>query len=445
MFLYSEIKKDAHKVTFVVNPELSKYFIDNFWYESEQLPEKLPEAIAVIPLLANVAPVIWLFGLNVTIKECDEVFFNALAKWKSVLKSLWPNKEWAGEINCEKLINFRNLEATNEVDNPKSVMLFSGGLDSVTTLMRHKDENPTLLCIRGADCDLEDLDRWATFVENTNQVATSLNCLSTFVSSNFRVFLNRELLDHYVKQMGGKDWWLSIQHGWGLLSFLVPISETSAMVKGYIASSNHLEDLYASGSRPDSDEAFESSLFGGGHITIAHDGVELHRFEKLDYLYQLMQQKLEIPPVRVCLRSFSGGNNCCTCEKCARTIASILAIGCSQPDMFGFDEYTKFGENWNQIFIRNVMKGRHSMRADWVALQKIIRERDWYLEHGLKEYQIEFLEWVKNLDIDQINKRKAERSKHRTPEWLKRLTPSSKVLVPAKLRLLWNRIKDSYF
>ena len=173
MFLYNELKQDSNKISFVMNPELSTYFVDDFWYESEQLPKKLPESIAVIPLLANVAPVVWLFGLNVCINECDDTFFNALNRWKHVLTSLWPETKWHGQIRCKKLVPLKVFTSKNSA---KSMMLFSGGLDSVTTLMRHKDENPTLLCVRGADCDLHDTDRWNTFVENTNQVAAQLNC-----------------------------------------------------------------------------------------------------------------------------------------------------------------------------------------------------------------------------------------------------------------------------
>ena len=280
-------------------------------------------------------------------------------------------------------------------------------------------------------------------LENTNNVASSLNCSCSFVSSNFRVFLNRDLLNSAVKLMGERDWWLSIQHGWGLLSFLVPIFKTNATINGYIAASDHFEDLCRIGSRPDIDEAFMSSLHGGGLLTIKHDGSDLRRLDKLQYIHSLISQEISVPAVRVCLRSFAGGRNCCMCEKCARTIASILAIGCAQPKMFGFDDYEKFGANWNQTFIRNTKKNRYYFGTDWLLIQKSIKDRNWYLDQGLSEYQIQFLEWVKNLDFNKINK--AKLSKRRTPEWLKRMFPSSKVIVPTKLRVLWNRLKDHYF
>ena len=126
---------------------------------------------------------------------------------------------------------------------------------------------------------------------------------------------------------------------------MVPILNTNAMVTGYIAGSDHFEDLCRIGSRPDIDEAFSSSLHGGGQLTIKHDGIGLRRLDKLQYLHSLISQKIEVPPVRVCLRSFAAGKNCCMCEKCARTIASILAIGCSQPKMFGFEDYDQFGSD----------------------------------------------------------------------------------------------------
>ena len=318
-------------------------------------------------------------------------------------------------------------------------MLFSGGLDSVTTLVRHYKEKPILLCVNGADVALNDAERWSSLHENTITVAKQYGLRALFVTSNFRTFLNRNLLRETVKDFSEKDWWMGFQHGWGLSGFLVPLLWNSGSAIGYIASSDHIEDQSLIGSRPDLDECLK---WNDGKII--HDGTEYRRHNKVEYLCEQEKLGMKIPEIKVCLRSFAAGENCCMCEKCARTIATFLTIGNSQPELFGFHEYTKMGKEWLPIFKRNLEKGRFRLDSDWDVIKRDIKPLEWYQSQGLKDYQLDFLEWLSNTDLDALREARDLKisSKHKTPVWLKELGRSIKLPKPLFLRVFWNRFKD---
>ena len=436
MELYTQLERSGNRYNFVLNKNLRKVFPNDFWYEYSELTEELPDWVSQIPLLANTAPVIWLLGLKVRIPSCEKTFWESLEALKKVFQNLYPEKKWDGEIICENI--FVAPMVLKENDN-NIAMLFSGGLDSVTTLVRHCKEKPILLCVNGADVALNDTDRWSSLHENTEAVARQYGSRALFVTSNFRTFLNRNLLRESVKDFSEKDWWMGFQHGWGLSGFLVPLLWNSKSAIGYIASSDHIEDQSLIGSRPDLDECLK---WNNGKII--HDGTEYRRHNKVEYLCEQEKLGMKIPEIKVCLRSFAAGENCCMCEKCARTIATFLTIGNSQPELFGFHEYTKMGKEWLPIFKRNLEKGRFRLDSDWDVIKRDIKPLDWYRSQGLKDYQLDFLEWLSNADLDALREARDAKisSKHRTPVWLKELGRSIKLPKPLFLRVLWNRFKD---
>jgi hypothetical protein len=65
-----------------------------------------------------------------------------------------------------------------------------------------------------------------------------------------------------------------------------------------------------------------------------HDGYEFNRQAKLHNITCYSKKNNIEIPLRVCWQS-QGGNNCCSCEKCLRTIFGIYAEH-SEPREFGF-------------------------------------------------------------------------------------------------------------
>lgn len=438
MDLLSGIRVDKNRYIFIINADLREVFPEDFWYEYSEPFENLPEWVLQIPLLANVAPVVWLMGLKVQISQCEKTFWDSLLDLKKVFKQLYPQFSWDGEIACKDIF----VASDPYKKNKQTGLLFSGGLDSVTTLIRHHKENPLLLCVNGADVALDDLARWRSLRENTINVAFRFGLKPIFVTSNFRTFLNRNLLKETIKEVSEKDWWTGFQHGWGLSGFLVPLLWDSNGAIGYIASSDAWEDLSLIGSRPDIDECLK---WRGGQII--HDGTEYRRHEKVNYLCNQEKLGVWVPELKVCLRSFAAGENCCMCEKCARTIATVLTVGNNSPKSFGFSEYEKMGKDWLPVFKRNVEKGRFLFDSDWDVIQRDIKNLDWYRSKGLIDYQLEFIEWMRTVDFDALREARNVKKSSRipTPKWLKKMGGWIKLPKPLFMRVIWNRLKDRYF
>lgn len=436
MELFSDVVIENNRYKFILNEDLRDIFPEDFWFEYSELPGILPEWVAQIPLLANVAPVIWLMGFEVRISICEKTFWEALCSLKKVFEGLYPGVHWCGKIVCSNI-----FEAPKPSEKHGSALLFSGGLDSVTTLVKHHEEKPSLLCVNGADVSLNDVERWKTLHDNTCNVAKQFDSQAVFVTSNFRSFLNRNLLKDKIKSFSKKDWWVGFQHGWGLCGFLVPLLWNKNDAIGYIASSDSLEDLSLIGSRPDIDECLK---WNNGKII--HDGVEYRRPDKVAYLCKQRLLGINIPEVKVCLRSFAAGQNCCMCEKCARTIGTILTIGSNQPELFGFHDYKKMGKSWLPVFKRNLKKNRFLFDTDWDLIQKEMKPLDWYRAQGLKDYQLEFVEWIAKADFDALREAKESKksSRHLTPIWIKEFGKRINMRKPLFLRVLWNRFKDRY-
>jgi len=138
----ARILKD-NSVCFHLSAEFSNKYVRKpllLSYPSEIDIHNLPPSIVDIPLITNVIPVIWFSGKEYTIEEMDEDLYYSLIKIKEFFRRFFYNTAWEGELKPERLV--KNIPPQT---NPQSAALFSGGLDSTTTLFRHFDENLTLI------------------------------------------------------------------------------------------------------------------------------------------------------------------------------------------------------------------------------------------------------------------------------------------------------------
>ena len=112
-----------------------------------------------------------------------------------------------------------------------------------------------------------------------------------------------------------------------------PIAYINKYKNIYIASSFPIEYLgkYTCASDPTIDNNLHFAS-----CKVIHDGCEFSRQQKIknicDYLDKSKEKSI---PARVCWIS-EGGDNCCECEKCYRTILGIIAEK-KDPNDFGFN------------------------------------------------------------------------------------------------------------
>ncbi len=315
------------------------YKVEGDWVEAFNLNEKffveysldlssLPESIAVVPLLANLLPMAWVYDAQIITPICDKTFFESIPEIKKGYEDMYPMMELKGSIIAER------LEENHYTKDGGTGAFFSGGVDAFNTLVCHNNENPTLITLWGSDVKLDDTKGWKKVLTHIAKTSEEFGSDFVTIKSNFRLFLNEGVLNKVVKN-SGDNWWHGFHHGIGIISHGAPIAYLLNKNILYIASSFHISQKgqYTCASDPTIDNFIRFA-----DTKTVHDGYEQTRQEKIKKITDFSKKSGKKIPLRVCWES-SGGGNCCKCEKCFRTIMGIYAQGFN-PNDFGFD-YTK--------------------------------------------------------------------------------------------------------
>lgn len=313
-----------------IDGELKEAFNNNekFFAEYNYNISNTPESIAIIPLICNILPIIWLYDAELYIKSCDEDFFNSIEEFKKGYIKMYPDLEFKGKIFAEKLVKNSITELNG------AICFFSGGVDAFNTLLNHINENITMLTLWGADVTLQDNDGWNNVLKHLEKTANDFKTNYISIKSNLRNFYKKDILNKRIESIG-KEWWHDFQHGIGIISFAAPISFLTKKQLVYFASSFTAKDIgqYTCASDPTIDNYLKFC-----DVKVIHDGYEFTRQDKVHNIVEFCRKNNKKIELRVCWES-TGGKNCCHCEKCYRTMLALFAEG-EDPKNYGFD-YTK--------------------------------------------------------------------------------------------------------
>lgn len=364
---------------------IRKYFNlnDKLYIAYEKDVSKVPQSIAIIPLLANIMPISWFAGFDVYVDELDETFYNSLQELRTQFEKHHPKIKRKGKLIFKTLVN-------NTFSGNNSLLLFSGGLDSFESLTRNYDKNPYLVSIHGADVEIEDSRRWNQFKQLNQQENIIDNEKLLYIESNLRDFYT-----YKVDLLVNTGWWGKIQHGMALLGVLAPITNLLGINDVYIASSNTSEVSFSWGSRPEIDENMKWA-----NVKIVHDGYHLRRTEKIVNVIDFTKKQNEKINLRVCYSELRNGANCNMCAKCLRTMLGIIIAG-DNPNNYGLTVPSNFYERILSNFQRNITMSKGLEYEWWCLQQKVKEDKPFYIIND-KEKEGEFLNKFKNLDLKQV-------------------------------------------
>ena len=283
------------------------------------------------------------------------------------------------------------IEQNDEPNKKGTAAFFSGGVDAFNTLVCHKNEDISLITLWGSDISLNDAEGWNKVLIHLKQTADKFGINYITVKTSFRDFINEQILTQKVRE-SGDNWWHGFQHGLGIISHAAPIMYAKKKKTVYIASSftSDVRGKVTCASDPTIDNyiRFCSSQ-------VRHDGYEYNRQMKIHNIAAYCRDKSDKLPLRVCWES-AGGGNCCSCEKCWRTILGLYAEGCD-PKEFGFN-YS------NKQLMRLAIKMKYGNNQLFSELRyKPIQ--DAMRKNVKKEELPRSIRWFYEIDISKVNKK----------------------------------------
>lgn len=319
-FLRSPQSGDLAKTFGVRWPQVDTYSTD---------VSDVPPSIAIIPLLTNVLPIAWAYGATVTVDEVDETFFAAQESLKRAFASYYPALPVSGGLVSKRLMDNTFKDARSP-----PLVLFSGGVDANFSLYGNMAVRPHIVTVRGADVYFSDEDAaaWDIIKERHQGIADGLGVPFHSIESSFKIWLANWKLHAIAKQAGGWNWWFNQQQGAALTGLCAPLAWELRTKRVIISSSFSCHDRVHTpcGSNPLTDESIRY-----GSTSVTHYDFTVPRQAKVRFLVEEARLRQHPISLRVCWQQRTG-HNCCSCEKCLRTIFAILAEN-GNPRAFGFD------------------------------------------------------------------------------------------------------------
>lgn len=183
--------------------------------------------------------------------------------------------------------------------------LFTGGVDSFYTFLKHRAEITDLVYVHGYDVALDD---------HVKREAISAMGRAIEAETGVRFI---ELETNCIRLF--KDYGRWGLHGHGLALGAAARQLAGYLDRLYIPSSFAHAELMPWASHPDTDP-----LFSDERLEVVHDGCEASRADKVR---MLAREPLALAHLRVCWEKDEGTYNCGRCEKCLRTMTSLHALG----------------------------------------------------------------------------------------------------------------------
>ena len=378
---------------YAASGRLRRFFSAEPFFASYEVDvENLPESILTIPWLANVCPVAWAEGADVVVPTLDSEFRTALYRVQTGMKELYPALMEGGAVLGEQVV-----ETETNADFEERAVLFTGGVDSLTTYIRHREEDPLLISMAGADVAHDDQEAWRRNREIVESFARERGLESTFVGTDMHGFLDGQQLRAHYQHHLDSTWWASVQHGLGLLGLCAPLAYANGISDLSIAATHTAAFDEPWGSHPAIDD--EVSWAG---TTAHHDGYDLSRQEKLGVIANYVDQHAPDLTIRACHEASDGGN-CNRCEKCARTITGLLLSGLD-PTRHGYDVRQGAFEEFRARFESGEWRLGEDERFMWADLQSHVD-----LDRTFAHPEVQpFLVWLSATDLDELVSRGSE-------------------------------------
>lgn len=344
----------------------------------------VPESILTIPVLAHVCPVAWMQNADVYSPVMDRTFLKSLQGVQRGLNRLYPELIQGGELHYKELV-----DDGPEAGSDENGLFFTGGVDSMFSYVRHRDDSPSLINVQGWTVRLDDHETWNEVTEYVEGFANDHDVDAHYVCSNMLDFLRNVMLIAYSDPYVSGAWYSSVGHGLGLPGLCAPLAYERGIGNLYISPSQWEGISQPWGTRP---EIVDNVRWSGTEVRL--EGYEYSRQERLETVAEYA--KTNEPDLKLVTCSERVSENCGRCEKCCRTAVGLLLAGLD-PNDHGY----RFSSE-TLAYIRNQFQedGWEFRKDEQVHHWEDIQDHASIDETPL-EGSREFLQWLREADFDE--------------------------------------------
>lgn len=370
-------------VRFYLSTEFSKKYTRktlSLSYPEDIDLEVLPPSVVDIPLITNVIAVIWFSGKKYAIEEMDEDLYYSLRKIKAFYQRFFYNTTWEGELVPERLVKNRLPYSTIQ-----SASMFTGGLDSTTTVLRHLDENPTLISLNEPH-------------EQAVEFAKAHNLNVSKISTNYYDFLKLSYLN--TASIDITKWFWDTSMGMSWVGVAAPFLYAKGIPVLYIPSGFTWHSfLFPDGQtmRQPASPVIDENMSPMG-LRVQHDVFTMTRTDKMQFISQVCAEKnLLKPQLVVCThhsRSNTSYSHCNKCFKCLITMLDIMAIGDRLRD-YGFTLSEEEFISQFQSYVESLAMRRGGTYTAFHDTQRYIQKNISQLPQNYRP----FYEWFVAIDF----------------------------------------------
>lgn len=283
-----------------------------------------PESLYPIPVLTTVLPIAWAEGVDVRVDRIDRHFLSSIGDVRAGYERLFGDEVFggAGGLRADQVDEIR----TRTDDG--AGLLFSGGVDSLAALVRHRNECSDLFTVHGADVQVSNTRGFERVAARNEVMAEEFGATLHRVQSNFRECLNYLNLNLYYRNTLNRSWWVGIQHGIALPGLCAPVAHIRSLETVYLAASYSQDPDYPT-----------IQPYITNHVNYAGAGTrmavaDLTRQERIGNITDWSENVDSEVYVRSCSHD-QDGSNCNECEKCYRTVLGLAAAG-ADPSAYGY-------------------------------------------------------------------------------------------------------------
>jgi hypothetical protein len=389
---------DGRKIISRVKPprNLKKYFktLTFFaYYDHDITAEK---SILNIPFLAAVLPLAWLSGSDIVVDELDRTFKLSMDRLRREFINLSPRANYTTKIKVNKTVD--NLIGCLD-PLTCTALLFSGGVDSTYSLLSNMELRPRLYMIWGVDYypypkHSKHWDKAITvYSDFAKKQGLELHLIKTNVGDIFDV-VRIEHDFHELLYDGGFRY--RLQHSLVLIPILAPVSigrfDRIIIASSLDSSKYRNYAQYAMATEPRTDEKIIWA-----DLQVKNDGYASRKEKVIGHIKEYLKKGKLL--LRVCYRKKPLPNklNCSICEKCLRTIITLVLSGID-PNVCGFEVDSSTFQLVKGMLLNRKLTGDNLY--EWGLIQN-------FLPNNIEHVQFDsenFFQWFKNLDLKSIEK-----------------------------------------